>query len=269
MKKLMNRIDQKFKELKSRRQKAISVFLTAGYPSLSVTEKLVLELEKSGADFFEIGFPFSDPIADGPVIQKSSETALKNGVTWKKFLAAVKRIRMKSEVPLVFMSYANTLFCRGWEKSLKELSSAGFDGAIIPDMIPEETGTLSSYFNKNGMKLIYLVSPTSSDDRIEKVCRNSGGFVYCVSVTGVTGARKRLPETEIKHFLKRVRTKSRLPAILGFGISHPEQCKLFKNDADGFVIGSALVKLIEQEKSSGQLMDKAKKFIKPFSEAVK
>jgi tryptophan synthase alpha chain len=205
-----NRIDRKFAELKSRRRKALSVFLTTGYPSLAATERLVLDLEQAGVDFFEIGFPFSDPMADGPTIQKSSEEALKNGVTWDSLLALARNIRRRSQVPLVFMSYANTLYCRGWKKSAKALAEAGFDGAIIPDLIPEESGALHSAFRAEGLHLIHLLAPTSTPDRIQSVVRSSTGFIYCVSVTGVTGARAKLPVDEIRKFLKQVRRKTRV-----------------------------------------------------------
>lgn len=260
----MNRIDQKFQELKRTQRKALSIFLTAGYPSLKATETLIPELEKAGVDFFEIGFPFSDPIADGPTIQKSSEESLKKGITWKQTLEMVRRVREKSQAPLILMTYANPLFCRGWEKSLRELRTAGFDGVIIPDLIPEESEDLRQLFIKQGLKLIYLIAPTSPPERIKKVCEKSSGFVYCVSVTGVTGSRSELPEQEIKIFLKQVQKVSKVPTVLGFGISQPQQCEQFKEFVDGFVIGSRMIQVISQPGSLPAVIKRAKNFVRQF-----
>lgn len=261
----MNRIEKKFRELKRKRRKALSVFLTAGYPSLSATEKLVPELADSGVDLFEIGFPFSDPIADGPTIQASSEAALRKGMTWNKVLALGRSIRKRSDVPLILMSYANPLYCRGWERSVDDLSRAGFDGAIIPDLIPEENEELRAIFRNKGLSLIYLLAPTSTLRRIRAVSTTSSGFIYCVSVAGVTGARKSLPNEEIKSFLRKVRRESSIPILLGFGISNPEQMKTFAGSADGFIIGSALIKVLARGGTLDSLIQRAKKFINPFS----
>jgi tryptophan synthase alpha chain len=236
---------------------------------LKATETLIPELANAGVDFFEIGFPFSDPIADGPVIQKSSESSLKKGTTWKQTLHMIRRVRTKSQVPLVLMTYANALFCRGWKKSLRELRSAGADGAIIPDLIPEESRDLHKLFDQEGLKLIHLAAPTSPPERIKKIGRESSGFVYCVSVTGVTGSRKNLPEEEIKAFLKQVREHSKVPAVLGFGISEPKQCETFKNFVDGFVIGSKMIQLISQPALLPVLTKRAVDFVKKFKGGMK
>lgn len=265
----MNRIEQKFRELRKIKKKALSVFLTAGYPSIDTTESLVLELEKCGVDFFEIGFPFSDPIADGPTIQHSSEIALKRGMRWEKAIRLCKNIRKRSDVPLVLMSYANPLFCRGWKNSIHALASAGFDGVIIPDLIPEESDEIQALFVKNGLCLIYLLSPTSAQVRIETIIRKSAGFVYCVSVTGVTGARKDLPFMETNSFLRTVKKYSSLPILLGFGISRSEQIKKFKESADGFVIGSALIKKLEDKIKPDRLVQMARRLILPFVKECK
>ncbi len=264
----MNRIEQKLKDLKRQKKKALSVFLTAGYPTMSATENLVPALADSGVDFFEIGFPFSDPIADGPVIQKSSEIALKNGMTWNKVLALGKSIRKKSQTPFILMSYANPLFSRGWEKSARELSEAGFDGAIIPDLIPEEDRGVGKIFEKYNLKLIFLIAPTSSPERMRMISKASSGFVYCVSVTGVTGARKSLPGKEVQDFLKRAKKASSRPILLGFGISRPDQIRELGRDTDGFIIGSALVRALEGARDPKSLIRRAKNFIIPFVKAV-
>lgn len=263
----MNRIEQKFIEIKKKKKAACSLFLTAGYPSLSATKQLVLELAECGVDFFEIGFPFSDPIADGTTIQHSSETALRNGITWEKTMRLVKTIRAQCDVPLIFMSYSNPMYARTWEGSARQLRDAGFDGIIIPDLIPEESSQVHSIFSSYGMHLIHLLSLTSSEDRIRLIGKSSSGFVYCVSVTGVTGARKVLPVEEIRHFLSRARKNIPLPLLLGFGISKPDHLRQFEGYADGFIIGSAFIKILNQDLSTSQLMQKAKKFIQPFLKA--
>lgn len=260
----MNRIEKKFVELKKNKKKALSVFLTAGYPSLLATEKLILELENCGVDFFEIGFPFSDPVADGSTIQSSSDVALKNGMTWRKVLELCRRVRRVSQVPLVLMSYANPLFCRGWKNAVRDLASAGFDGVIIPDMIPDENQEVRSLFRRENLSLIYLLAPTSTPKRIKKICKESSGFVYCVSVTGVTGARKNMPARSIQSFLNRVKSKCCLPLILGFGLSKPEQLREFKKSVDGFVIGSALIRSLGTGTDVYQIIHRARKFIRPF-----
>lgn len=260
----MNRIEEKFAEAKKNKRKVLSVFLTAGYPSISATEKLVVELAKCGVDFFEIGFPFSDPIADGTTIQLSSEIALRRGITWEKTMKLAKKIRAQTDVPLIFMSYSNPLYVRTWESSARQLASAGFDGAIIPDLIPEEADAVHSIFSKSGMHLIHLLSLTSSQERMGMIGKASSGFVYCVSVTGVTGARKILPVQEIRQFLSRAKKSVRIPLLLGFGISSPGQMKQFCDYADGFIIGSALIKMLDRNLRIAQLVERAKRFIQPF-----
>lgn len=261
---MSDRIERAFRKLKASKKKALSLFLTAGFPRLSAMEKLVPELAAAGVDFFEIGFPFSDPIADGPVIQRSSEEALKNGMKWERLLASVRRIRKKTQAPLILMTYGNVLYSRGWEKSIRDMARAGFDGAILPDMIPEEAGELQSAFKREGLSLVYLLAPTSSAERIGRVGRSSSGFIYCVSVTGVTGARSSLPLSETRAFLRRIKSKTRLPVLLGFGISQPRQIRSFKGSADGFIIGSAFIKFLDENRRSPSLIQKAKNFIMPF-----
>ncbi|MBI2119631.1 MAG: tryptophan synthase subunit alpha [Elusimicrobia bacterium] len=261
----MDRISKKFKQIRDKK-KALSIFLTLGFPNLKMTEKLVLALEESGADLFEIGLPFSDPIADGPTIQQSSEIALKNGVGWKHLIQLGKNLRKKTDVPLILMSYSNPLYHKGWNKSARDLKTAGFDGVILPDLIPEENEEAKNAFTKNGLSLIYLVAPTSGEARVKRITKECSGFVYTVSVTGVTGARKNLPIKEVSHFLKKVKKNSSLPVLLGFGISKPEQLSNFQ-EADGFIIGSALVEILLQKKEDALLIEEAKKFINSFAKS--
>lgn len=262
----MDRIKQKFNCLKDKK-KALSIFLTLGFPNLEMTEKLVLALEESGADLFEIGLPFSDPIADGPTIQQSSEIALKNGAGWKNLIQLGKNLRKKTNIPLILMSYSNPLYHKGWDQSAQDLKTAGFDGVILPDLIPEENQEPKTAFKKHGILLVHLAAPTSGLARIKMIAKESSGFIYTVSVTGVTGARKNLPEKEVSNFLKKVMEKSSLPVLLGFGISKPEQLKTF-NQADGFIIGSALIEILLQKKRESLLIQEAKDFISSFAKSA-
>jgi len=267
------RIARTFARLKKERRNALSLFLTAGFPSAEATRRLVPALESAGADIFEIGFPFSDPIADGPVLQAASEAALRSGMTWEKLMGLARDIRRTSQAPLLFMGYANTLYRRGWKASARSLARAGFDGAVIPDLIPEMDDGISRIFRKEGLALVYLCAPTSSPDRLRMIAKRSTGFIYCVSVAGVTGARRRLPESHILGFLKKVRSVSRLPVLLGFGISNPGQLRRFGAAADGVIIGSALANVLASGGRSGRsgrspsLIRRAKKFIMTFSRA--
>ena len=264
----MNLLEKKLKTIASEKRCGLSLFLTAGYPTLNATLDLLFQFSELGVDFFEIGFPFSDPIADGPVIQKSSEVALKNGITWKNLLNLAARFRKSSDVPLVLMSYANPLFSKTWDLSSTDVSNSGFNGVIIPDLSLEESAAPRKSFQKNELSLIQLVAPTSPVKRIEKIVKNSDAFIYCVSVTGVTGARAHLPEESIKGFLAQVNQVSPLPSYLGFGISEPNQIKFFRKSAHGFIIGSALIKFLEKEGSSMK-KNKLKDFICPFLEEVR
>ncbi len=264
----MNLLEQKLKTIQSEKRRGLSLFLTAGYPTLESSADLILKFAELGVDFFEIGFPFSDPIADGPVIQRSSEIALKNGMNWERLLGLGKKIRHHSNIPLVLMSYANPLYSRTWGTASKQISQSGFNGVIIPDLSLEESQTPKRALEKEGLSLVQLVAPTSSSKRIQKIAKNSSGFIYCVSVTGVTGTRVNLPEEGIKQFLGEVNKVSPVPSFLGFGISEPRQIKLFKKYTDGFIIGSALIKFLEKEGGKPSL-NKMKDFILPFVEEVR
>ncbi len=260
----MNRLEKKLQEVKESKRRAVSVFLTAGFPSWQATEKLVPLLYQTGVDFFEIGFPFSDPIADGKVIQESSQIALENGADWNRLLLFARKVRAQSEAPLVLMSYANPVYQRGWKTAARELMKAGFDGVIIPDLIPEEEPQLPRLFQEHNISLIYLVAPTSGPDRIQKICQTSSGFVYCVSVTGVTGAGSGNNRHDFAGFAKSVTQRSPLPVLMGFGVNSPEQIRKYKKCVDGFIIGSAVIKILFQKKPLHSLCADVAKFITPF-----
>lgn len=260
----MNRIDQKFKELKN--SKALIPFITAGDPDLKTTEALVLALEKAGADIIELGIPFSDPMADGPVIQAASERALKKGTTLLKVLALVKKLRSKTQIPIVLMGYYNPIFVMGEEKFVRLAKDSGVDGVLVVDLPPEESASFNKLLNAQKIHPIFLLAPTSDDDRIKKVARLGRGYLYYVSMTGITGAQLTIT-SEIKNQIARIRTQSRLPIVVGFGITKPDQAKILSKEAEGIVIGSALVKLIHESKSSVRTQ-KVSRFISSLKKAI-
>jgi len=256
------RIEKKFKELGN--NTALIPFITAGHPSLEATYNLVLTLEENGADIIELGIPFSDPLADGPTIQKSSQHALDTGVTPGKVLETIKKIRKKSQIPLIFMVYYNIILQMGEEKFIGEAVAVGVDGIIVPDLPLEEAASLRKYAEESGIDLIFLLAPTSTPERIKALCSASRGFVYYVSLTGVTGARKSLAGS-IQEKVELIKSTTKLPVCVGFGISTPEQAKAVSKHADGVIVGSALVEKIE--KSKGNLKDVGN-FIKSIKTAL-
>jgi tryptophan synthase alpha chain len=245
----MNRIDQKFQELKKAKRKAFIAFITAGDPDLKTTEELVFGLEKAGVDIIELGVPFSDPLADGPTIQASYLRALKAKTTVKKILDTVKQIRRQTSMPLALMSSYNPIFRFGEEKFVKACRQAGVDGLIIPDLPPEEADNLCRAAKRHDIATVFFVAPTTQDGRIRANTRASTGFVYYVSLTGITGTQKAVARTVVKsiNHIKRFTSK---PVCAGFGISTPSQVKDIGRAADGVIVGSAIVKAIEQHKGN-------------------
>lgn len=221
--------------------KAFIPFLTCGDPSLEMTEKIVYTMEKSGADLIELGIPFSDPTAEGPVIQAANMRALKGGATTDKILELAARIRKNVTVPMVFMTYANVVFSYGPERFCRKAAQAGMDGLILPDVPFEEKEEFAGICRKYGMDLISLIAPTS-DVRIAEIAREAEGFVYCVSSLGVTGVRSRI-STDIASMTRKVKEEKDIPCAVGFGISTPEQAKEMAAQSDGVIVGSAIVKL--------------------------
>src|SRR5438093_7768935 len=217
----MTRIEKRFAQLKSEGRKAFIPYITAGDPTLDLTEQLVLALDKAGADVIELGVPFSDPIADGPVIQRATERGLKAGVTLSKVLDLARNIRRKSEVPLVLFSYYNPLLNHGIEKLARDAAAAGFDGVLATDLTVEESGAFVRAMHSAGLNTVFLVAPTSSPERMKKIAEASTGFLYAVSRTGVTGEQQELA-TGLKQFLETLRMHTRMPIAVGLGISRPE-----------------------------------------------
>jgi tryptophan synthase alpha chain len=240
-----SRITKRLSQLKEEGKKAFIPFITAGYPSLAETEKLILNLAKWGCSVIELGMPFSDPMADGPVIQKANEHALKGGVTLDQIVALVKKVRKKTQVPILLMGYYNPIFKYGLEKFAQDAHDAGVDGLLVVDLPVEEAGPLRSALEDKPIDIIYLMTPTSSEARMKLVSKHGSGFVYYVSYTGVTG-NKTFKSHEVKKQIKKIRKHVTLPINVGFGISTPEQVAQLAPVADGVVVGSALIKIIEK-----------------------
>ena len=262
----MDRLEKCFSSLKKERAKALVTFITAGDPDLSVTEEMIYLLEIAGADIIELGVPFSDPMADGPTIQLSSERALAGGTTLEGILATVTKVRTRSQVPIILMGYLNPVYAYGYERFCRDAVDAGVDGLLLVDMPPEESEELLCYAGPSGLNIIFLLTPTSDKDRISRVQRLGSGFVYYVTVTGVTGTRQIVSDT-LPHELEKVMKKITLPVMAGFGISTPEQAATVSALADGVVVGSAIVKLFEQY-SDQKLKKELKKFVSAIKQAI-
>jgi tryptophan synthase alpha chain len=239
------RISRRFAELRRTGEMGLVAYITAGDPSLEATEKLVIALAEAGADVIELGVPFSDPIADGPVIQRASERALRSGTTLAGVLALVKSLRAKSDVPLVLFSYFNPVLQMGLEKFAEAAKVAGADGVLITDLTPEEAGEYRAAMSAHGLDTIFLAAPTSPDERLARIAEASSGFLYLISRTGVTGPKDQLAD-ELPSLARRVRRVTQLPIAIGFGISLPGHVSLLGGLADAAVVGSALVEEIER-----------------------
>lgn len=266
----MSRIADRFATLRAWGEGALVVFITAGDPNLEATEKLIPALAEAGADIIEVGIPFSDPLADGPTIQASTFRALQQGVTPARVLETIARVRARTDVPLVTMTYFNPVWQMGAERFARQAVQAGVDGVIMTDMPPDEADEWHSAARQHGLDTIFLIAPTSTPERMRRVAQMSSGFVYCVSRTGVTGARDDLPE-EVPQMLKTMRALTDLPLCVGFGISRPEHVRAVCRIADGAVVGSAVVSLIAQEtvKTEQVLLDSVCRFVQELKDATR
>jgi tryptophan synthase alpha chain len=240
----MSRIEKKFREVLGRQGKAFIPYIMAGDPNLGRTRELVGILEECGADIIELGVPFSDPLADGPTIQKAAQRALGEGVTMSRVIGLVGSLRESTQIPIVLMTYYNLIFRYGEESFVRDASAAGVDGIIVPDLPPDEAGVLLSHSKKAGFDIIFLVAPTSTGERIKKVAAMSRGFIYYVSITGITGSKLSVDPSIGSHIAK-VRETGRKPVAVGFGISTPEEASQIARIADGVIVGSAIVKRVE------------------------
>ena len=263
----MGRIQEKFAELKKRREAALIPFITAGDPDLATTLKIMRALEQGGADCIELGIPFSDPSADGPTIQRSSERALRRPVPLAAIFRLVRDFRRGSQLPVILFGYFNPFFRFGLEKFAREAAGAGADGVLCVDLPPEESGELKRWTDLVGIDLIFLLSPTSGPDRVKLAARHGRGFIYYVSVTGVTGARRSFDDS-LKTQVARVRKAAALPVGVGFGISTPEQAAWIAGFADAAVVGSALGEKIEHAKGNHEKAKQAGAFVARLKRAM-
>jgi tryptophan synthase alpha chain len=248
MSKEISRIKAKFAALAAKKEKALITYVMIGYPSQKATMPTVRALIKGGADIIELGFPFSDPLADGPVIQNASNTSLEKGTKLDQFFELVRKIRKESDIPLVLMTYTNILYHRGYDQFFKMVKNAGIDGLITPDMTVEESKEYIKAAKKHKIDTIFLVSPNTTKPRLQKIIRQTSGFLYLVSVYGTTGMQTKIQQYTIDA-LKNTKkiANSKIPVGIGFGVSTPSDVKHYsKNGADAIIVGSALIKLIEK-----------------------
>ncbi len=255
----MSRLSGVFEACKEDRRLALLPYLTVGYPSLQATLDLAPALAEAGADALELGIPFSDPVADGPTIQRSTYQALQSGVTPETCLEVAGRLRAAISTPLLFMTYLNPILRYGAERFLNDARDAGVDGLIVPDLPAEESEGVSGLCGDRNLDLIQFMAPTSSESRLEVISSQSSGFIYCVSLTGVTGARARLSQT-LPEFLSRVRRHSSLPRVVGFGISRPEHVAALHDIAEGAIVASGLIDVIDRA-DKGKAMIEATRYV--------
>lgn len=264
----MTRIDRRFKELRLRKSKAFIAYITAGDPSLPMTEKIVRALEVAGVDLVELGVPFSDPLADGPTIQAASQRALKKGVNLRKIFRTVGSLRDKTDIPVIFMTYYNPVLKYGPGNFFRDCRRYGVDGVIVPDLPYDEARALRSLASRFKIANILLAAPTSTSVRMRNIARYSSGFVYYVSLTGVTGSRKKLPK-EINLNVKKIKSMTGKSVCVGFGVSTPAQAKEVATVADGVIVGSAIVKIIgDNQNNYKKLLSQVYKFTKSMARAI-
>jgi tryptophan synthase alpha chain len=264
----VSRIGEVFHGLKSRGEKALIAYITAGDPDLETTVRLVKTMEENGADIVELGIPFSDPLADGATIQRASVRGLKSGATLRNVIDMVAELRREVSVPIVFMTYYNPIHQYGEAGFVERSVAAGVDGVIVPDMPPEESESLRRLSGGAGFDVIYLVAPTTAPERIELICDLSSGFVYYVSLTGVTGERREVA-AGLRDGVSRVKAVTHKPVAVGFGISTPRQVREVSKWADGVVVGSAIVKLIEENKERMTLERDVGSFVRSLKESTR
>jgi tryptophan synthase alpha chain len=264
----VNRISERFKQLEARREPAFIPFITAGDPSLDMTARIVLELEKAGSDVIELGVPFSDPVADGVVNQEAAQRALKNGVTLHDIVARVKSLRSRTQIPLVLFTYFNPVLAYGLDAFAQDAADAGVDGVLCVDLPPEEAGEYKRLLDARDIATIFLAAPTSSPERIELIAANSTGFLYYVSRTGVTGVRSDV-ETSVQEMVDRIKAQTATPVAVGFGIGTPAQAAEVGRYADGVIVGSAIVRMIGQYGDAPDMPARVGAFAKQLAEAAK
>jgi tryptophan synthase alpha chain len=272
----MNRIDHMFSQIRKRKEAALIPFITTGDPDIATTEALILEMDRQGADLIELGLPFSDPLADGPTIQASSQRALRHNINAKDLFGLVEKVREKTDIPLVLMGYYNPILQYGLSAFAKDAATSGLDGTIVPDLPLEEAKDWMAVAKPQELANILLVAPNTPADRVRKIARATHGFLYYVSVTGITGARAQLP-TELSQGLNGIKQLTNIPVAVGFGISKPAQVSMLSAVTDGIIVGSAIIKLIEAHtikqgndlKAGPELVKKVGEFVGELKKATK
>lgn len=260
----MSRIAKTFERLRAQHRRALVPFVVAGDPDVQTTARIVDTLARAGADLIELGVPFSDPIADGPINQRASQRALSAGVTLAGVLDLVRKLREHLDLPVVLLSYYNPILQFGLARFCAEATAAGVDGVVIPDLPPDESDELVTAARLRGLDTIFLLAPTSTDDRVRLVAQRATGFIYCVSLTGVTGVRERLSE-DVATLVKRITTMTSLPVCVGFGVSTPDQARQVAEVADGVIVGSAIVALLE---SPADRLKRLEEFVGSLRKAI-
>ncbi|MDI6756006.1 MAG: tryptophan synthase subunit alpha [Thermodesulfobacteriota bacterium] len=263
----MSRIQKTFRDLKKKGQAALIPFLVAGDPDLKTTGDLILKIAEAGADIIELGVPYSDPLADGPTIQAAAHRALQRGINLKSILNLTGNLKRKTP-PLVIMTYFNPVFRYGLKAFAEDCRECGIEGVVIPDLPPEEAGPWIKEARKTGIDTIFLTAPTSSPERISLASKVSRGFIYHVSVTGVTGVRGKLSE-DLELAVRKIREISKKPVSVGFGISTPEQAREVSRFADGIIVGSAIVKIIEDGGERKEVIQRVGAFISSLAAAIR
>ncbi|MBI4824242.1 MAG: tryptophan synthase subunit alpha [Nitrospirae bacterium] len=257
----MSIIEKTFNNLKKQGRKAFIPYIMAGDPSLEKTKELIKVLEECGADIIELGVPFTDPLADGPVIQRASERALAKGVTLRDVIRLVKDIRAVTKIPIVLMTYYNPIFAYKEEAFVRDAVSSQIDGIIVPDLPPDEAHDLIRLSRKKGIDIIFMLAPTSTAERVKKVAKLSRGFIYYVSLTGITGARL-LVDTALSEAIMAIRRLTEMPICVGFGVASPEEAKVLSDVADGIIVGSAIVRRLDEPE------EELKRFLRGLRDAT-
>ncbi len=264
----MNRIEQRFAQLQAKQQKGFVVYIGAGDPHLEATRQLALAFDQAGVDVLELGVPFSDPLADGLVNQLAAQRGLNSGTTPAKVLETVAAIRRDSQVPIVLYVYFNILHRRGLKQFIADCAQAGVDGLLVLDLPPEESGSYEALMREAGLCNIYLVAPTTPEERIELIVKRARGFIYYVSREGVTGMQAQISDT-IASMTGRIRAHTALPIAVGFGISNPEQARAVARHSEAIVVGSAVVNQIAEHGQSPELVQRVGEFVRSLSTGVK
>jgi tryptophan synthase alpha chain len=264
----MNRIEERFARLKTEGRKGFIVYIGAGDPNLEATRQLGVAFDKLGVDVLELGVPFSDPLADGLVNQLAAQRGLESGTTPPKVLETVARIRKESQIPTVLYIYFNLMHRRGVETFIRDAAKAGVDGLLVLDLPPEESDNYEALMRQAGLCNIYLVAPTTPEDRIEFIVKRGAGFIYYVSREGVTGMQAKVSDT-LAEMTRKIRSHTNLPIAVGFGISNPDQAKFVAQQADAVVVGSAVVNQIAEHGKSPKLVEQVSRFVKTLADGTK